>query len=652
MKLFANVPMGNVITINESQLREILSEQLLLEASLDDIYKKYYSDVNLNDFWSLIKADPTYDENNPQKMGKFGKWLILQYKQGKLKIEDLYKVTESLEAFVRFNNRIEIKDINRYKNASELYDVVKPFIDNPEQATSKSDETRRLKEGAEKVYEDNEWLILIPKTKEAAIYYGKGTRWCTAAERGQNYFDYYNKDGNLYININKTDGEKYQFHFESDSFMDSSDTPIEGIIADTIGLSEGAKRFYYSISQSTGEEICENEHSEEEEYEEETVLNENGWLVTYNSDMGALYIRNEDDNNYEIESYEMEVYNGRLTNYYGNVIDAPFYQIFPPNVIASFYDYVQNDVFIIGILGFRNVKAYYLNSGYYLITDKDNKNLMVYSYDDDTYVPTCEYDLRKYDIYLSDDDIKYYNERHAKVTLKVSKEGTNEHWLFSLSEGNFLFDQPIENICYQTTRKTCAIATNGNGLIYYIIDDENFESTYYEIPKPNNENITELDLYHQIAIVNVGQKYSERIKNSDTKLRFYMYSIPQKKYINDVVFDGILFRNNNIFGLYNVDKNIEDRIRYDGDNTKKWMSQHSHSKDEELLDSIIKKTTDYQICNSDPDKGEIFYPNGVDKISRKDYLTQLGVYKEVSYLWKKYHKDEIVNNDSEDEMLF
>ena len=67
-------------------------------------------------------------------------------------------------------------------------------------------------------------MIIVPHTEEASCYYGKGTQWCTAANNGNNMFEYYNDNGNLYININKLTHEKYQFHFETDSFMDETDS--------------------------------------------------------------------------------------------------------------------------------------------------------------------------------------------------------------------------------------------------------------------------------------------------------------------------------------------------------------------------------------------------------------------------------------------
>ena len=63
-------------TPNELLTEDIeINESLLLEATLDDIYTKYYSNIPQDEFWQIIKADPTYNEQKSQKMGKYGKWL-------------------------------------------------------------------------------------------------------------------------------------------------------------------------------------------------------------------------------------------------------------------------------------------------------------------------------------------------------------------------------------------------------------------------------------------------------------------------------------------------------------------------------------------------------------------------------------------------
>mgnify|MGYP003288438505 CR=1 FL=1 len=226
------------VILTESQL------QFLIEAvALDDIYNKYYSDIDWDLFLDIIGSDPTYDRNKPKKMGKYGKWLLNLYKLGNLKVEDLYKAKEYLQYFIKYYNVIDKKDINQYHSLPELYMSLKNLIEN-DSFTSKSDEIRKIKDGAEKVYEDNDWMIIIPHTQEASCYYGKGTQWCTAAERSHNYFEQYNSQGPLYINIDKNSGAKYQFHFESDSFMDEIDVSISDPINESLGLSDEVLEWY------------------------------------------------------------------------------------------------------------------------------------------------------------------------------------------------------------------------------------------------------------------------------------------------------------------------------------------------------------------------------------------------------------------------
>lgn len=235
------------VIISESQLNRLF---LIEASSLDDIYLKYYNNIDRDIFNEIVSSDPTWRSEKPNKMGKFGKWLLKLYLTKKLKLEDLYKAKEYLSYFIKYNGKIDVKDINRYGSLVDLYNVVKVFMDNPQMASSHNDEIRRIKEGAEKVYEDDEWMVIVPHTQEASCYYGKGTQWCTAAEESWNYFDHYNDQGDLYINIRKSDGEKFQFHFESDSFMDATDSQIEGCIYEEIGMSEGLVAFYKSILDS------------------------------------------------------------------------------------------------------------------------------------------------------------------------------------------------------------------------------------------------------------------------------------------------------------------------------------------------------------------------------------------------------------------
>ena len=225
-------------------LRESQFINLFEAATLNDIYTKYYSKIPEDIFRQIISADPTYRVEKSDKMGKYGKWLLSLYMNRELKLEDLYKATTYLKFFIKYYNVINDKDINKCKSLSDLYNIVAYYMRNDDVATSKSDEVRRIKEGAEKVYEDSRWLVIVPHTQEASCYYGKNTQWCTAASEGHNYFNHYNDQGPLYINIDKVNNEKYQFHFETDSFMDETDSEIEAPIAETCELSDGLCNWY------------------------------------------------------------------------------------------------------------------------------------------------------------------------------------------------------------------------------------------------------------------------------------------------------------------------------------------------------------------------------------------------------------------------
>lgn len=227
----------------ESRFRSLILEAM----NPRDIHAKYYSDIPWDDFSYIALIDPTLDNNqSPPKLGKYTKWMLGMYRRGTFKRGDFNEAVELLAVFEKYKNRVQVRDITQLHSIGELYQVVKPFMKG-NQATSKSDETRRIKQGAEKVYEDSQWLVIVPHTMEAAQLYGKHTQWCTAAEKSDNMFEYYNENGTLYINIDKVNNRKYQFHFESNQFMDEQDEPIEPDVFDSIGASKGLIEFYEGI---------------------------------------------------------------------------------------------------------------------------------------------------------------------------------------------------------------------------------------------------------------------------------------------------------------------------------------------------------------------------------------------------------------------
>ncbi len=89
--------------------------------------------------------------------------------------------------------------------------------------------SKQAAEEGEMVYEDKYITIIHPTTEAASCYYGRGTKWCTAALVSDNMFNLYNDDGPMYIITPKKPkhtGEKYQLHLGSGSLMDEKDEEV------------------------------------------------------------------------------------------------------------------------------------------------------------------------------------------------------------------------------------------------------------------------------------------------------------------------------------------------------------------------------------------------------------------------------------------
>ena len=92
------------IRLTESKFRYMLTEmmkEVLLEAkmSLDDIYNKYYSNIDKKVFLAAVKADPTTkytDEGNIISIGDYTKWILNLVKRGVWKPGDSYETTKFL----------------------------------------------------------------------------------------------------------------------------------------------------------------------------------------------------------------------------------------------------------------------------------------------------------------------------------------------------------------------------------------------------------------------------------------------------------------------------------------------------------------------------------------------------------------------------
>ena len=247
---------------DERIVENIMSNNLLLEISCKDAYERFYKDIPLSDYYKIIQfaQNENFDVLLPDT-----KWVLKLYqKKSPRLMEDIYKLNNGNgDGYLQIFNRLKAlrkisgpeSDINRFKSIAELgafinqFDFDELWGDNTERKKRlMRDEFIDAKEQIVKQYEDDTWFVVSPLTYQASVYWGDGTEWCTAYKDSDEYYNSYASEGTLYININKKTNKKYQFHFESNSFMDKDDDEIETPILDTIDANQGLKQFYIRLS--------------------------------------------------------------------------------------------------------------------------------------------------------------------------------------------------------------------------------------------------------------------------------------------------------------------------------------------------------------------------------------------------------------------
>jgi len=226
------------------RIHQILLEynrQITINRLGDKIFQKYHEDQTLIqqtqkldnkeeiiDF--IVRVFEINFDPTPNKM--YVQWIIREWLKTSFRAEDSHRVKEVIAWFndnkvLLKNNNISI-DINKH-SFHQLQDITDKFIGQEAPLSGKHLKRQlssQIREESEILYDGPEGLLVSPRTEAASCFWGKGTKWCTAATTSTNYFDRYNKMSPLYIWINSKD-EKYQFQFgRSPQFNDSRDMAI------------------------------------------------------------------------------------------------------------------------------------------------------------------------------------------------------------------------------------------------------------------------------------------------------------------------------------------------------------------------------------------------------------------------------------------
>jgi hypothetical protein len=171
-----------------SIVRNIIKESLLLEGRLEDVKRKYPGYDKLID--ALSKDDPS--GNN-----KYLMWMVKEVipHMSSFNMRSI-SVVRAIEYFHENQQSFTKKDINQYESLQELENTIKEVKQKKIEKKGKKD--------ADKVYEDDTWLVVSPKSWEASCVYGAGSKWCVASKQNREYWDKYTRSSDFYYIINST----------------------------------------------------------------------------------------------------------------------------------------------------------------------------------------------------------------------------------------------------------------------------------------------------------------------------------------------------------------------------------------------------------------------------------------------------------------
>ena len=192
--------------------------EFLVEYDRQITLQKLGDSISEHDLAVLEQIDPTRNK-------QFVLWLVKQYQAKQFRLEDAVRVNEVLVNFAKLKNRlpIEQRDIGRF-DFYKLDGLIDQLLNVSLEKDAPVGDTFPVVPGSKVLYNGPLGQLAIPETEEASCELGRGTKWCTASENN-NYFRHYSNQGPLYIWRDKS-GDKFQFHFESNQYMDARDQEL------------------------------------------------------------------------------------------------------------------------------------------------------------------------------------------------------------------------------------------------------------------------------------------------------------------------------------------------------------------------------------------------------------------------------------------
>ena len=209
-------------------LKTIIKSELLfesLEDRLKSAYRKWCKKMKLKD--QEILDDIEDADGFPEELGQYNSDFLDYNSEIYQKATELYDkgdyegihnliandlcrdvwIDRQFKDWASYRNLTKSSDIFQYKSERELE---KELRDAKEKSFTKKLKKASAGEDFDKIWENDDMLIVVPKSHVGACKFGQGTKWCTASKTN-NYFDSYYKKGILYRVLQKNDNYKELF---------------------------------------------------------------------------------------------------------------------------------------------------------------------------------------------------------------------------------------------------------------------------------------------------------------------------------------------------------------------------------------------------------------------------------------------------------
>jgi hypothetical protein len=171
-------------------------------SKIDEIKLKY-TNIRSSTFEKFLNADNTPTKKYFEYYVKC--WANKQLTQCPTNIQIL------IETVTRFDKLIEYldnKDI--YSKEYKLFPNLLQKVDEAE--IIKLEKTFVKEEHVQVLFENDDYICLIPKTHMGSLKYGSNTKWCTASRKDKHVFDSYTRDGLLVYLIDKKKNKENSYN--------------------------------------------------------------------------------------------------------------------------------------------------------------------------------------------------------------------------------------------------------------------------------------------------------------------------------------------------------------------------------------------------------------------------------------------------------